>query len=283
MEEYTEKLITVEFKFPDKERPVRLSSYRCALTVTNAGGRSQSQIDLAIFNVNQALTQLIVGQGTSIFQVSGTIVSVLAGSEGKESQIYQGFIYDAFVDYNQMPDVPLRIKSTSTYYYRVKPAAPSSFVNGANVADVISTLAQSCGYTFVNHGVSVVLRDMYLSGSAIEQIMDCVDAADIGCTIHNGAVEISMKGDFISDIVTEISPATGMIGYPTVTNSGVLVNVLFNPRLRRLNRIEIKSGNQAANGVFVIRTMEHNISTKTTGGTWLTSMLVYPVAQQLNS
>lgn len=279
MEDYAEKLITVEFKFPDKKDPVRLSGYRCALTITNAGGRSQSQIDLAIFNVNQQLTQLIVGQGSSRFQVSGTIVSVLAGTEGKESQIYQGFIYDAFVDYNQMPDVPLRIKSTSTYYYRVKPAAPSSFMSGAKVADIIGTLAQSCGYSFVNHGVDVILGDIYLSGSAIDQIMDCVDAADIGCTIHNGVVEISMKGDFLSDIVTEISPATGMLGYPTVTNSGVMVNVLFSPRLRRLNRVEIKSDNLAANGMFIIATMEHYISTKTNGGVWSTSMLVLPVNQ----
>lgn len=280
MNTYSEKLITVEFKLYNQKEPVRLSDYRCALSMSNAGGRSQSQIDLSIFNVNQDLTQMIVGQGFSTPRITNAVVSVLAGAANEQTQIYQGTIYDAFVDYNQMPDVPLRIKSTSTYFYRVKPVAPNSYINGVDVAEVIKGLAKACNYTFVNHGVSVILKDMYLCGSAIEQIMDCVDAADIGCTIHNGVVEISRKGDFLSDVVTEISPETGLIGYPTVTNSGVLVNMVFSPKLRRLNRVNIKSGNKAANGLFTIRTMEHNISTKTPGGSWLTSMLVFPVGEQ---
>ncbi|MNG83012.1 hypothetical protein D3C73_436220 [compost metagenome] len=93
-----------------------------------------------------------------------------------------------------------------------KPTAPNSYKGAVKVQDIIKALAESCDYTFVNHGVDKILNDMYLVGSTINQMMDCADAADIGMTIHNGVVEISNKGGILTDIVPEVSPNTGMIG-----------------------------------------------------------------------
>lgn len=272
MNTYSEKLISVEFKLAsNSDEVVRLDGYRCEVNIQNAGGRSQSSIDMAIYNVNQDLSQLIVGQGFSQFTTKSTI-SLLAGEQDNQIQVYQGTVVDAYVDYNKMPDVPMRIQSNSKYYYQVKPAAPNSYRGAAKVQDIIKSLAESCGYAFVNHGVDKTLTDMYLVGSAINQMMDCADAADIGMTIHNGNVEISNKGGILTDIVPEVSPETGMVGYPTVTNQGVVVSMLFNPQLRRQGRVLIKSDNKAADGVLTIVNLTHNISSKIPGGVWMTTI-----------
>jgi hypothetical protein len=272
MSTYSEKLISVEFKLAsNSDEVVRLDGYRCEANIQNAGGRSQSSIDMVIYNVNQDLSQLIVGQGYSKLTTHSTI-SLLAGEQDNQVQVYQGTIFDAYVDYNKMPDVPMRIQSSSKYYYQVKPAAPNSYRGTAKVQDIIKSLAESCGYAFVNHGVDKTLNDMYLVGSAINQMMDCADAADIGMTIHNGNVEISNKGGILTDIVPEVSPDTGMIGYPTVTTRGVIVSTLFNPQLRRMGRVLIKSDNKAADGELTIVNITHNISSKIPGGVWMTTI-----------
>ncbi|UAN51394.1 hypothetical protein KGP26_27670 [Serratia sp. JSRIV002] len=269
---YSEKLISVEFKLAsNSDEVVRLDGYRCEVNMQNAGGRSQSKIDMVIYNVNQDLSQLIVGQGFS-FNTTRSVVSLLAGEKNNQVQIYQGTIFDAYVDYNKMPDVPMRIQSNSKYYYQVKPAAPNSYKGAVKVQDIIKVLAESCDYTFVNHGVDKILNDMYLVGSAINQMMDCADAADIGMTIHNGVVEISNKGGILTDIVLEVSPDTGMIGYPTVTSMGVFATMLFNPKLRRLGKVLIKSDNKAADGELTVVSIQHDISSNVPGGPWMTTI-----------
>lgn len=78
---YSEKLISVEFKLAsNSDEVVRLDGYRCEVNMQNAGGRSQSKIDMVIYNVNQDLSQLIVGQGFS-FNTTRSVVSLLAGEK----------------------------------------------------------------------------------------------------------------------------------------------------------------------------------------------------------
>ncbi|HCI9591532.1 TPA: hypothetical protein NQF56_002400 [Klebsiella variicola] len=272
---YTEKLIDVEFKLEDQKDPIRLSGYRVEMTMQNAGGRSGSSLDLAIYNINMDLAQRVAGvNGWSTKNGRQDWVSILAGDQNHKDVIFQGNAYEAFVDFNSMPDVPLRLRANAAYYYRVKPAAPNSYKGSVDAVEMIKKIANSIGYTFVNNGVTpVMLTDMYVFGGAIDQICEIADAARIGLTIHNKEIQISPNGEIQTDIITEISPMTGMLGYPTVTSRGVLINHVFLPTLKRQSMIKIVTDNKSAAGVLRVTAIEHNLASKVQGGPWVTSIM----------
>ncbi|WP_102781320.1 baseplate hub protein [Klebsiella variicola] len=271
---YTEKLIDVEFKLEDQKDPIRLSGYRVEMTMQNAGGRSGSSLDMAIYNINLDLAQRIAGTNGWSTKFRQDWVSILAGDQNHKDLIFQGNVYEAFIDFNNMPDVPLRLKANAAYYYRVLTAAPNSYKGSVDAVEMIKSIAKFIGYNFVNNGVKpVMLTDMYAFGSAINQICEIADAARVGLTIHNKEIQISPIGEIQTDIITEVSPGTGMLGYPTVTSRGVLINHIFLPSLKRQGLIRLVTDNKSACGVLKVTAIEHNISSKVQGGPWMTSIM----------
>ncbi|PXW42176.1 hypothetical protein DET57_114168 [Klebsiella oxytoca] len=271
---YTEKLIDVEFKLDDQKDPIRLSGYRVEMTMQNAGGRSGSSLDLAIYNINMDLAQRIAGTNGWSTKFRQDWVSILAGDQNHKDLIFQGNTYEAFIDFNNMPDVPLRLRANAAYYYRVLTAAPNSYKGPVDAVEMIESITKFIGYNFVNNGVKpVILTDMYAFGSAINQICEIADAARIGLTIHNKEIQISPNGEIQTDIITEVSPSTGMLGYPTVTSRGVLINHIFLPYLKRQGLIRLVTDNKSASGVLKVTAIEHNIASKVQGGPWVTSIM----------
>lgn len=271
---YTEKLIDVEFKMEDQNDPIRLSGYRVELTMQNAGGRSGSSLDLAIYNINMDLAQRMAGTNGWSTRFREDWISILAGDKNHKDVIFQGNPYEAFVDFNNMPDVPLRLRANAAYFYRVKSAAPNSYKGAVDAVEVIKSITKSIGYNFVNNGVKpVMLTDMYVFGGAISQICEVADAARIGLTIHNKDIQISPDGEIQTDVITEISKSTGMLGYPTVTSRGVLINHVFLPALKRQSLIRLVTDNKSASGVLKVTAIEHNLASKVLGGPWVTSIM----------
>ena len=70
--------------------------------------------------------------------------------------------------------------------------------------------------------------------------------------IQNGAMEI-IPGDGFIGMIALISPETGMIDTPTITDNGCRVSTLLNPEIRPNHRVKIESSvieMNAENGVY---------------------------------
>lgn len=66
-------------------------------------------------------------------------------------------------------------------------------------------------------------------------------------SIQDGALEIIPGDGYIDDVVV-ISPKTGMIGVPTLTDNGIRVECLLNPQLRCNRVVEVRSETLEMNG-----------------------------------
>lgn len=70
--------------------------------------------------------------------------------------------------------------------------------------------------------------------------------------IQNGTMEIIPGDGFIGQVAV-ISPETGMIDTPTITDNGVRVSTLLNPEIRPNHRVKVESSvieMNAANGIY---------------------------------
>lgn len=80
-------------------------------------------------------------------------------------------------------------------------------------------------------------------------------------SVQNGALEVIPGNDSLSE-VTDVTPSTGMIGKPTITDSGIIVKCLLDPDIRPNRKINVQSETTDREG----RSGEYRVSSVKLGG-----------------
>lgn len=203
-------------------------------------------------------------------------VAVSAGDSSGMTTIFDGDIIEASPEFQESHSC-IAIFATSSNEMQLKPVEPTSFPGPTSAATAIEQIAKKADVKVENNGVEVVLASPYFAGSAWKQINRCVDAANCFATLDgvNNTLAIWPKGASRGGSVPEISPAAGMIGYPTFQKTQVKVKTVFDPGLKTGigQKIRIVSQLEAANGTWEVTTVDHNLASETPGGPWETIVL----------
>jgi hypothetical protein len=67
-----------------------------------------------------------------------------------------------------------------------------------------------------------------------------------------------------------ISPATGLVGYPTYSDMGITIKTLFNPFIRLAQLVTVESSLAFANGSWGAYYVRHELESQTPNGKWFT-------------
>ena len=202
-------------------------------------------------------------------------VKLTAGDSTGMSVVFNGIIVEAAPEFDG-PNSSLAIVASSANDLQYKPVAPTSFPASSSVGTALGQIVQKGGLTLENNGgVSAVLASPYYPGTVWAQLNKCVFAADcLGVldTINNVLAIWPKNGNRGGGVISEISPATGMIGYPSFQQTTVIVRTVFDPTLVMGNgkQVRVMSQLTAANGVLTIVTVNHNLSSQLPGGPWET-------------
>jgi hypothetical protein len=204
-------------------------------------------------------------------------ILIAAGDEGGAMNVvFSGTIFDAWADYNSAPDVPFNIIAYAGLDTAVKPVDATSYKGSVDVATIIQDIATGdMGLTFENNGVSVQLVNPYFSGSSLNKIRAIAGAAGINWAIDRGVLAIwpddtSRRGD-----TPNISPETGMVGYPALSSKGMTVRMLFNPNVNIGRDVQVQSSIPMACGKWRVFSVTHNLSCAAPDGPWFTIADVY--------
>lgn len=267
---------------------VTLTGLRVHAAMQEFGGDAMPQAQLRVFG----LPLDMVNQLTTIGPINAAImyrnsVLVAAGDDETGMQtVYSGSIWQAWGEYQGMPDTPLNIIAAGGLSAALKPVDALSFVGPTDVAQIMQTLSTTMGLAFENNGVSVILSNPYLPGTALQQVRACARAADINFAIDRGTLAIWPKrstpdqpaargGD-----VPLISTATGLVGYPTFSSNGLGLTTLYTPQIKRGGKVQVESSLAVANGTWVVSQLQHSLQSETPGGQWFSQVLGVPVDAQ---
>ena len=261
----------------DRKDPkeVTLEGFRATVQAETGGGAGLGQLNAVIYGVppeimNEAST---IGNLPLVFQHN--TITVFAGDENGTGQIFFGTLTSAYTDTAGMPEVGFNIIAQTGAIDGLKPVKASSYPGGTDAAIILQNLAKAMGYRFENNGVSVMLYDQYLSGTARSQALQVVVNAGIewnGC--DNGVLAIWNRGGHRGKAGDEIliNVETGMKGSPTATSNGATVQVLFNPNIEFGALVKIESIIQKANGIWRVGIMSHSLSSEVPGGEFFTTL-----------
>lgn len=261
---------------------VTLSDFRIRADVQNPGGESMGMAQIQVWGLRQEVMNKLttIGQVNRAYRIQNT-VALAAGDELSGMQVvFQGVIFDAWANYDSAPDVSFNILAYAGFDLAVKPVGATSYKGAIDAATIFADLATEAGLPLENNGVSVNLASPYLTGSTLDKIRRLALAADVYYVIDRGVLAIWPKTASRQSTIPQVSPATGMIGYPTLSSKGMTVRMLFNRNIQLGGDVQVQSSIPMACGRYRVTNVSHTLSCRTPDGPWQTVMDCYNVDQQ---
>jgi hypothetical protein len=242
---------------------VKLSGLRCSAQIVLAGGATLGALQLAVYGMTLDQMNPLSTLGMQVIITQKNTVTVEAGdATSGMATVFIGTINNCYIDFSAMPDVCLRVEATAGLYSKVASATPSSFSGSVNIATVIQSLALKAGiadgspsgYGFENQGVTAQIQNPYLWGSYWDQMGQLAKGAHCHLYLDTArtvpTVVIWPIGASRGGSIPVISADSGMIGYPSFTQSGVEVRTVFNPQISYGTKVQVNSSLRRRPGNF---------------------------------
>lgn len=249
-----------------------LQGFLAAMHVDKAGGLQMGTLRAKIFGVSQAnMSSITTLQWKPQTWIPNTI-EVFAIDGAAETQVFAGNIVNAWGDYSRMPDVYLHIQAQAAFFGAIKTSKPKSFAGTIDVPTVMSQIAAELGYTFENNGVTTQLSDVYLPSTGLEQAKELAKAAKCDLYVDDRVLAITPPNVPRKSLIPVISPATGLVGYPTFDGIGVNITALFNPSVVFGGAIKLETDVPQAAGEWVVTSVAHMLESEKPGGAWFSNI-----------
>ena len=243
--------------------------------------RFANQLDLKIYGMLQAdmnaLT--VVRFGQNVATLPNNIVQLEANGGNGWQMIFAGTIIEATPEYREAPDVFFHLQARFGYYAGVSPAQALSYANGVSAATAAQAIATSMGFGFQNNGVTAQLSaGSYFPAAPWDQLNAVATAADFDyyteIQSQQPTIVICPKNTARQNTPTiQLTPQSGLIGYPRIEVGGIAFECLYNPSILAAGLVQISGSDvPAANGIWMPYTLLHQLEAVKPGGAWFTSV-----------
>lgn len=260
---------------------VTCSGLRVQAAIQEANGPGLGQANVRIYGLTPSLMRQLSSLNQATTSVRRNSIIIEAGDDTNGmATVFQGQMQISQIMLTTSPDTSLAVMASAGGMAPVLRVAPTSYPGAADAAVILQNLAFEAGLDFENNGVSVSLSTPYLPGDSWAKIKRCAAAAKCDFTIDakKNALVITPRGGARAGEIPVISPDTGMIGYPAYSSGlgGLHVTTLFNPLLRIMGQVQVKSGLEVANGTWRVFNLQHTLESEVPGGQWQTEFDATP-------
>ena len=271
---FTKKTIAVTITVSGMQR--RIEGLACKCKVSKMGLPDKNKASVSIWGLSlddmAAMTTLSFGV---LRYASGNSILIEAGEQGGAlSRVFSGNIMSAWADFNGAPDVEMKFEAMTGGYAALIAQSPVSSSGTATAADLCGQFAKEAGFSFVNQGIDASIANSVYSGSPLEKAQAVAKQVGADLIIDDDKMTLLPRGESLrGGSVFLLSPETGMIGYPTFTNNGIIVKSFFNPSVQRGGQVQITTIVPKASGTWRITKVDHDISAyDPKGGPWETTI-----------
>lgn len=247
---------------------ITFQGFRASATIEKAGGVQMGTLDARIYGVAMQDMNSLTSLQWSVDYATKNVIQVFAIDGEVESMVFSGTILKAWGNYNAPPDVYLDIQANTAHIPLITASKPITFKDEKDVSELMSDIAKAMNFQFENNNVHSKIRDVYLAGTLIDQARELAFAADFDLYINDTTVAITNKYSPRAGDIPEISPESGMIGYPTFDSIGVTLRTMYNPAIIFGGSISVVSAIEKASGQWTVACLSHLLEAETIGGAW---------------
>ena len=261
---------------------------RSSVRIFSAGAWVGCHAEIKIWGLTQALMNQLATLGLAFNILPKNTITVMAGDVFGMTTVFQGTIYAAYGDYEKQPDVPMVFIATSGGGAVVAPASTTTFPLGTSIPSAMQTIAGKMNFNFENNGVSGTIDDEYVEGTLYDQARTIAEHGRFSLGLIGTTLSIWPQGGSAASLTTvpQISPSTGMIGYPAFTQQGIIVKSVFNPNVVFGGQISVQSSLQAQglsiSGTYAVNKVDHALDSYVRNGQWMSTVFAYNPAFSRN-
>lgn len=195
------------------------------------------------------------------------------------TQVFSGMITDAQPRYRSQPNVFFDIQALTGYQHQIAPVPPISFRGTVPVDTIAKQLASAMDYSYINAGVTANVTNGYFPGTNMDQLNRLCQMSRTQYVIAGDTLYIYPNGQFVPSIpMLQLSPQSGLDGYPELEKFGLVITSLFNPTLAAGGRVQVVGSDVPnANGIWSPFMVDHALEANLPGGQWHTVSQCLPV------
>lgn len=280
------KIINLRFELVNKnfasspgKNVLEISGLRVRAEIKKVGQFGQGvRATLRVYGMLESdmadLSMLAFGQLTA----ARNRVTILVGEEGDAAltEVFYGDIIQAFPDFKSMPEAPMVIEAMPSYVERLAKAEPISFPEDCEVKVAIAKIAELMGLAFMDYGVTEKLSSSYYPGTLYQQAQNIASHANIIMYNDGRTISIAPKwGSFVKgeQEVPLITKDSGLVGYPSWNQMGIMFQTQFNPAIKFYGRIKMEQDLEIANGVWVVLSLDYLLESELPNGAWFCNVV----------
>jgi hypothetical protein len=270
---FSQKSIRITFSltsqvFGNGSNTIVLEGYRTIVHVVCGGQPAWTTAKVQIFGMSQADMNSMTRLSWDPRGILPNDILIETNDGSGWQTVFVGSMQESGPDYSSAPDVALVALCQTVYDTALNPAVPSSYPKGTSVATVASALATAMSRNFENNGVTATLPAIYLVGSYPEQLRQVCRIANVNLFDDHETFAISPQGQPRQTTQVVLSPQSGMIGYPTLDNTGIQFGCLYNPAIIFGGQVFVQGDVPGANGQWWVTSMDHTLESEKPGGAW---------------
>jgi hypothetical protein len=252
---------------------ITIQGLRASISIDKAGGVQMSTLRAKIWGVKESdMRACTTLQWKPLEKIRNT-VEVFAIDGEIETLVFAGNIVNAWGDYQSIPDVFLHIQAQSAYFAQINPAQPLSYQGAMDAAEALRQIAEQMGLHMEVNGAKAMLNDIYVANTLTEQAKEIAKAANFSLYIDDKTMAICPQyGAREQSFIPDVSPQTGLVGYPTFDGIGVSFVTLYNPAIIFGGRVNVITDIPQAQGEWNVASMSHRLECEKPNGQWFSTV-----------
>lgn len=224
----------------------------------------QNECEIKIANLSREVRDYLLTE-TSPFNKNKTPKRIIIDA-GRESygvsRLFEGDITE--VSPTQAPDIMLIMKAKTGQFQKQEAIATSKEAN-ANLSLIASDVAKSLGLTLTFEATDKQIASYSYTGPKLKQVEKLAEAGRVNAYIDDKNLVVKDWNKPLAGVTHVLSQDSGLIGIPEITEEGVRVKYLLDPKSRLGGELKLESKlNPAATGDYVIYKLAFEISTRDT-------------------
>lgn len=236
----------------------------------SASGRKYSNGIMAecqcrIYNLTRERQNYILTQASPLVRpgVERTPINMFL-DVGRESygtfRLFEGYVFQCGM--TQPPDIGIMLRSlTNNFQTGVIAGASQPAITQLSV--IAAGVAQANGLTLSFQATDKQIDNWSTSGSVAQQVNKLGQMGGVDAFIDNNTLVVLDSDKYRDGDTFLINAASGMVGIPQVTDSGVLVKVMINNAIEVGRSVQIESElNPAANGTFKVVQLNFEVANR---------------------
>lgn len=226
-----------------------------------------TQAEIVLYGLSKELMAMLSSKGTNIWTQDYEKIHVTVYAN--EVQIFSGFIVSSYPNMNAIPEVPLIITAQVAFDLQIKPSSPFSAPGTVKLKDVLSAICSANDYKLNAININgITASNIHLVGSPMEQIRAACSAANLSVNIQNNVVSVWDTKGKIDDVIPEVSPENGLIGYPVPNQFGITFQTQFSSLLSQGRNVKLTTSVPNLTGIYNLYLVEHMLSSWMENGPW---------------